>query len=119
MSISDLLNIPFLSDSFAKAILFITTKPNYYDFGHTTFLKLDIIDSDEIVISYQKKHKFIGFVLDCFSKEDIYVCCDAGISRSSAFAYVLAKKLGKHDIAKDIERTFGFMNMNIRKQLEK
>lgn len=117
ISISDLLYIPWLSESYEKAILFITTKPNYYNFGHTTFLKLDLIDSDEIEIPLGMKNKFLRFVLDCFHKNEIYVCCDAGLSRSPAFAYALAIKLGKIEIADDIQKTFGFMNMNIKKQL--
>jgi len=117
MSISDLLNVPFLSNSYDKAILFISTKSNYYNFGHTTFLKLDLVDSTDITIPFGTKHKFLGFVLDCFSKNEIYVCCDGGISRSSAFAFALAKKLGKHKIANDIHNRFRFMNLNIRNQL--
>lgn len=116
-SINRLLHIPNLKNSFEKAILFISTKPNYYDFGHTTFLKLDLVDSDEIEIPFGMKHKFLGFVLDCFSKKEVYICCDAGLSRSPAFAYVLAKKLGKHKLAKEIKDTFQFMNVSIRKQL--
>lgn len=117
MSISDLLNIPFLSNSYEKAILFISTKPNYYNFGHTKFLKLEIVDSTNIVISFGTKHEFLGFALDCFSKKEIYVCCDGGISKSSAFAFALAKKLGKFEIANDIHNRFRFMNINIRNQL--
>lgn len=117
ISISNLLHIPWLSNSSEKAILFITTKPNYYNFGHTTFLKLDLVDSDEMVLPYGTYHKFLGFVLDCFYKNEIYVCCDAGLSRSPAFAYVLAIKLGKKEIARDILQTFKFMNMSIKTQL--
>ena len=87
MSIQDLLRIPYLKSSYEHAIIFVTTNPNYYDFGCTRFLHLYIADTNAPVISdcdFQQLYYFANVESKTF--ETIYVCCDAGLSRSPAVA---------------------------------
>lgn len=111
MPIQDLLHIENLKNSFKHAIIFVTTKPNYYDFGFTRFIQLNIADTDAPVISDYTKN-----VISYFAKREsikfqtIYVCCDAGLSRSPAVALFLAYK--RHDTvtAGNIINQYKFLN---------
>jgi len=87
MSIQNLLRIPYLKSSFKHAIIFVTTNPNYYDFGCTRFLHLIIADTNSPVIrdcDFQQIYYFAK--KECSEFETVYVCCDAGLSRSPAIA---------------------------------
>lgn len=91
MSIQDLLRIPNLKNSFENAIVFVTTNPNYYDFGYTKFLQLNIADTDAPIISNCDLAKLSYFAKkESVKFETVYVCCDAGLSRSPAIALYIA-----------------------------
>lgn len=91
MSIQDLLRIPHLKSSFKHAIIFITTNPNYFDFGCTKFIHLTIADTDAPTIrdcDFQQIYYFAKN--ECTNFETVYICCDAGLSRSPAVALYIA-----------------------------
>ena len=118
MSIQDLLHLHALKNSLRIAIVFITTKPNYYDFGWTKFLQVNIADTDAPVITNCDLAR-----LSYFSKKEskefeiVYVCCDAGLSRSPAVAYFIATKLGDRKQALKIDDKYRFMNLALFRKL--
>ena len=116
MSIQDLLHIPHLKNSFNLAIIFVTTKPNYYDFGHTTFYQLNIADTKTPIIDRNDVIKLQGLIVMC-PYDTIYVCCDAGLSRSPAVAYFIATKLGDRKQALKIDDKYRFMNLALFRKL--
>ena len=118
MSIADLLHVEHLKNSYRSAILFISTKPNYYDFGSTLFYMLDIPDIDTPVIKGIQL-RLIKHILDCATEIDtLYVCCDAGLSRSPAMGYFIAKQIGDDEQAKTINQKYGFLNIHLLRKLK-
>lgn len=111
MSIQDLLRIPHLKNSFEHAIIFVTTNPNYYNFGCTKFLQLNIADTNAPIISNCDLA-----ILSYFAKkegrtfETIYVCCDAGLSRSPAIALYIATILNESDMIIELIKRHWFLN---------
>ena len=121
MSIQDLLHMPKLKDLYGVIIIFVTTKSNYYNFGHTLFYYLDIADTKAPVITRQTiitLKKILECKLEINTYYDtIYVCCDAGLSRSPAVAFFLATKLGDHKRALEIDDKYRFLNVALFKKL--
>lgn len=119
MPIDRLLQMQGLHDTHETAILFITLRPNYYDFGYwTPFFILDIADIETPILNGTHL-KTIKYILEHHTEIDIlYVCCDAGISRSPAIAYFIAKKLGYIERAKEIEQKYRFKNERLIDKLE-
>lgn len=105
------------------AILFVTLRQNYYDFGTTKFLQLRVKDSHGEDIDYEMYLKLADFLDYCkYSDYDekestTYICCDAGLSRSPAFAKFACKYLLKDKRAEDIEGKFRFLNHKIYQRL--
>lgn len=94
--IAQLLHTPHLLSSFNVAIVFVTTRPNYYHFGSTSFYMLDMPD----VSNYNVSQHIIGAFTDFLDRHidestTIYVCCDAGISRSPALAKFICEYFGQ------------------------
>lgn len=120
MSIQDLLRIPHLKSSYKHAIIFITTNPEYYDFGCTRFIQLNIADTDTPNISdcdFQKIYYFAK--KECNQFETVYVCCDAGLSRSPAVALYIAYMQYKNNTLdesvkiNEILEKYQFLNTNL------
>jgi len=116
MSIQDLLHIPDLKNSTDYIIVFITTKPDYYNFGYTRFYHFNIADTDMPVIK-KVDIKKIQDICNCGKYYKIYVCCDAGLSRSPAVAHFLAVKLHEFKQAEEIEKKYRFLNQALYKKL--
>jgi len=116
MSIQDLLRIPNLKN-ISCSIVFITTKPNYYDFGDTDFCLLNIADTNAPAISIQNYADMRRVLYYAKATKIIYVCCDAGLSRSPAVAHFLAVKLHEFEQAKEIEKRYRFLNQALYKKL--
>jgi len=126
MSIQDLLRIPHLKSSFKHAIIFITTNPNYYDFGCTRFLHLNIADTDAPTIrDYEFQRLYYFAKTESKTFETIYVCCDAGLSRSPAvalyIAYVQYMNNTLHDSVNinDILEKYRFLNKSLFEKLKR
>ena len=118
MSIQDLLRIPNLKSSFKHPIIFVPTNPNYFDFGFTRFLQLNIADTDAPIITNYVLERVSYFAKrECKSFETVYVCCDAGLSRSPAVALFLAYKLHDTVTACNIVKQYKFMNEELFKKL--
>ena len=109
MPIQDLLHLHALKDSSDHIIVFVTTKPNYYDFGYTRFYHLNIADTDTPIIKKADIRK-IQDICNCGKYYKIYICCDAGLSRSPAVAHFLAVKLREYKQAEEIEKKYRFLN---------
>jgi len=118
-SIQDLLHAEHLSNSFKHAIIFITTKPNYYSFGYTPFLKLDIPDVENPNISIYIKDCLEDFLDRVKDIDILYVCCDAGLSRSPAVAMFAAEHYGNEKQSMDIETNHRFINMSLYHEFKK
>lgn len=111
MSIQDLLRIPNLKNSFKYAIVFVTTNPNYYDFGYTKFLQLNIADTDAPTITNCDLARLSYFAKRESRKfEIVYMCCDAGLSRSPTVALYIASILNDSDMIMDIIDKYRFLN---------
>ena len=118
MSIQDLLRIPDLKHSFKIAIIVITTNKNYYDFGYTRFLHLNIPDTDAPVITNYDFERLSYFVKRDYSLfETVYVCCDAGLSRSPATALYIAMKIHDSGMVADIKAKYRFLNESLFEKL--
>ena len=118
MSIQDLLRIPHLKSSFKHAIIFVTTNSNYYDFGYTRFLQLNIEDTDVPIITNYDFERLSYFTKrECASFETVYVCCDAGLSRSPAIALYIAKRLDNSDMIGKIKDGYWFLNKSLYNKL--
>jgi len=117
MSIEQLLQIPNLESSYKHMIIFVTTKPNYYDFGCTNFALLNIADTDVPVISPNIISTLKYRISEGRLYDTIYVCCDAGLSRSPAVALFLARKLGEYEQGDKIDEKYRFLNGALYKRL--
>lgn len=117
MSIQDLLHIPSLKNNEECAIVFVTLKPDYYDFGNTDFYLLNIADIDTPIITLESINNIKWILARHEYYKTIYVCCDAGLSRSPAVAYFLATKLGDHKRALEIDDKYRFLNVALFKKL--
>ena len=112
MPIEQLLRIPNLYNRDYTTIIFITTNPGYYDFGGTLFIQLNIADTDAPVISKQDIIRLRNSI-SWMKHDTIYVCCDAGLSRSPAVARFLAVKLGEFHQAEEIIKKYRFLNITL------
>jgi predicted protein tyrosine phosphatase len=118
MSIQDLLHLHALKNSLKIAIVFVTTKPNYYDFGWTKFLQVNIADTDAPTITNCDLARLSYFVKkESKEFEIVYVCCDAGLSRSPAVAYFIATKIGELKQAREISDKYHFLNTGLYRKL--
>lgn len=117
MSIQDLLRIPYLKNSFNHAIIFVTTNPGYYNFGHTKFWQMNTADTDTPIVSDQSLKELKQIIKNNQDFETIYVCCDAGLSRSPAVAAFIAAMIDKSQQALDINKKYRFMNMPLYNKL--
>ena len=115
--IENLLRLHALKNSLRIAILFVTTKPNYYNFGSTLFYQLNIADTDAPVIKEQDMRKLKDVLHAANLFETIYVCCDAGLSRSPAVACFLAAKLKKFEQVVEIMIKYRFLNQALYEKL--
>lgn len=118
MSIDRLLQSCWLQNSFHEAILFISTRPDYYNFGGTQFFILPIEDTDNPKITAYQKSELQHILDDSNVIETLYVCCDAGISRSPAVALFIAYKLNLTEQIKKIEATYMHFNERLFKKLK-
>lgn len=117
MPIEQLLRMSGLYNRDKTIIIFITTKPDYYSFGDTTFVQLNIADTNAPAIS-REDFNILGFVARMKGLYDtIFVCCDAGLSRSPAVAHFLAIKLQEFDRAREIEKKYRFLNNALYEKL--
>jgi protein-tyrosine phosphatase len=112
-SIDELLQIPHLKSSFAKAIIFVTVRPNYYDFGCTQFVKLNILDMDGSDIQDWQVDNLRQFLYNVRDVEIIYICCDAGLSRSPAIAAFVAHYFVEIKRAMEIREKYKFLNEEV------
>lgn len=120
MSIQDLLRIPDLKHSFKIAIIVITTNKNYFDFGYTRFLHLNIADTDAPIITNYDFERLCYFTnRESNLYETVYVCCDAGLSRSPAIAFYIAMETHNFKMALDIKAKYRFLNESLYKKLMK
>jgi hypothetical protein len=117
MSIQDLLHIRNLRSSYRNIIIFVTTKPNYYNFGCSTFYYLKLADTDTPVITETITRQLKTIIKTGSSYDTIYVCCDAGLSRSPAVALFLAQRLGEHHQAQLINDRYRFINLALYRKL--
>ena len=126
MSIQDLLRIPHLKSSYKHAIIFVTTNPEYYDFGCTRFIQLNVADTDAPIISdcdFQQIYYFAK--KECSKFETVYVCCDAGLSRSPAIALYIAYIQYKNGMLyetlniNEIHEKYRFLNAHLFNKLKK
>ena len=118
MSIDKLLQIPNLATDDKIGIVLITLRPNYYDFGQAKVVYLDIADTDTPVIEQYHMYRLNEFIAfkECYNV--LYVCCDAGLSRSPAVALYLARKLNLTKQAKQIDEKYQFLNTRLYLKLE-
>jgi len=117
MSIQNLLRIPYLKNSLKHAIIFVTTNPMYYDFGYTQFRQMNIADTNTPIVSDQSMKELKQIIQTSQNYDTIYVCCDAGLSRSPAVAHFLAVKLHEFEQAKEIEKKYRFLNQALYNKL--
>ena len=117
MSIADLLWLKHLRNSTSHAIVFITTKPNYYDFGSTLYYKFTIADTDAPIVGTTDMQRIHFLCRHCEDLDTIYVCCDAGLSRSPAIAHYIAVQIGEFSQAEEMETKYRFMNKRLYEKL--
>ena len=117
MQIEQLLQVPGLRNSYDKIIIFVTLKPNYYDFGCTNFYLLNIADTDAPIITNTAIADIKSAIKIGKLVKTIYVCCDAGLSRSPAIAHIIAVQLGEYKQAHDIEEKYRFLNQALYNKL--
>ena len=126
MPIQDLLHLHALKDNEDILIIFVTTKPNYYDFGSTKFIQMNIADTEAPIIKREDAcslQRTIWAMQQCYRQylyyvyNTVYVCCDAGLSRSPAVAHFLACKLNQFEQAEEIEKKYKFLNQALYKKL--
>jgi predicted protein tyrosine phosphatase len=117
MPIQDLLRIPFLRNNLGTAIVFVTENPDYYDFGLTQFTLLNVPDSD--IFNDNEIEQFKDILEDIEVYETIYVCCDAGISRSPAVALYIAEYFGEKEQAEEIKSKYIHLNKDLYERLRR
>jgi len=115
--IQNLLRIPYLKNSFKHAIIFVTTNPMYYDFGYTQFWQMNTADTNTPIVSDQSMKELKQIIQTGQDYDTIYVCCDAGLSRSPAVARFIAVKLHEYKQAEEIEKKYRFLNQALYKKL--
>lgn len=125
MSIGELLAVQHLYSSYRTAIVFISTKPNYYDFGVTPFLKLSVSDvtkqeDKKVGISDTQIKYLFDFIDELKDRpvDTLYVCCDAGISRSPAIAYFIASSFESITTCVRIAETYCHLNKDLLKRIQ-
>jgi len=118
MSISDLLNISYLKNSYRVAIMFISEKPDYYDFGFTWYYKANIADTDTPIISKWTRRMLEHIIENADDIDILYICCDAGISRSPAIGYFIAHKINEIDQATNIKEKYPYLNWYLVRKLK-
>lgn len=118
MSIQDLLHIEHLAGSLSIGIIFITTKPNYYNFSCTPFYIFNTADTDTPIFSKNKVSLFNKFLEVYRNIETWYICCDAGLSRSPAVAAYVAEYYNDFITAAEITLNHRFINIAIYNKLK-
>ena len=116
--IDQLLQVKHLMHSSSKAIVFISKRPNYYNFGLTPFFMIRIPDVDDYSDMPTLIVDKLLYWLDNNAKsvETIYVCCDAGISRSPAVAKFILEYFNKDSLW--INNHFYHYNKELYKRLK-
>lgn len=124
MPIDSLLRVNHLYSNLCNSIIFLSTRPNYYNFGCTPFLHLQIPD-----VTFSED-PYVGItndeISDLFTFLDneiigtntIYVCCDAGISRSPAVALFIANYIGDTTQSKRIDSQYPFLNNDLYNRIK-
>lgn len=120
MSYQDLLRCRSLYNNLSIHILITSEINDYFDFGHTHYTKLSILDTDNPKIrngDVYRLQNFIGKLKDDIelgvSIKTIYVCCDAGIRRSPALALYICSRLGLDEQAKQIINKCRFLHQKL------
>jgi predicted protein tyrosine phosphatase len=113
--IQNLLNNPEV------AIIFATKKPNYYFFGTTPFLHLNIPDTTveediNVGILNSQIKELIDFIANTKAKI-LYICCDAGLSRSPAIGMFVAQLIKDDAQYNEIKETHCFANIDLYERL--
>jgi len=125
-SITDMINrYPHLPEMFTFKygdIQVIIITKNEYDLGFSPLLTLDFDDvmkSDKHGTFIQKKHieSIIEKLPEIKKALLVYVCCDAGISRSPAVASALAHFLGDAKSYGNITYRYPFSNNDVFTEL--
>lgn len=116
--IDKLLQIKGLMNTFRSATIFISTRPNYYNFGYGWFDILNIADTDAPIVSKYHRMVIDSLISNANEYETIYICCDAGLSRSPAVALYMARKLNLTIVADSIESKYRFYNRALLRKLE-
>lgn len=105
-------------DSFEHVIIFVSKRPNYYNFGTTPFYTFRVPDVD----NYDDMPEyFISAFKDFLDRNicenhTVYVCCDAGISRSPAVAKFILYYFGINESW--IDNLFANYNKALYKKLK-
>lgn len=115
--IPTMLKTPHLSSSLNHAILFITTHPNYYQFGCTPFKIIHIKDSDGTDITRCMVKNIVRWLSSLDGIDTLYVCCDAGLCRSPAMAKFICDVLNRPDESRYISENYPFLNTNVYQSL--
>lgn len=118
MSIQELLCIKHLRSSYKTAIVFITHKSCYYDFGTTWFTHLDIKDEDKPHVEDYQVKRLDSLIQLGVRFDTIYVCCDAGLRRSPAVALYIAFHLHDSELMREIEESHKFMWFELYEELQ-
>lgn len=105
-SIDELLRKPNLKNSLNIGIIFISTRPNYFNFGYTPFLQIFKEDENTPYLSDWQVETLNSFIDNHSTFDIIYVCCDAGIRRSPAVALYIAARLGNEKEGNRINKMY-------------
>ena len=116
--IDKLLQVKGLMNTFRSATIFISTRPNYYNFGYGWFDILNIADTDAPIVSKYHRMVIDSLISNANEYETIYICCDAGLSRSPAVALYMARKLNLTHSVENIEKKYRFYNKALLHKLE-
>lgn len=122
LSIDDMIyQYPHIKESNIRII--IITKNKYeYNFVPLLELRFDDITRDETndklsFISKEDIHEIKRRIPDIKKAHIIYVCCDAGISRSPAVASALARYLGDSESYSELMWKYPYANKDIFQDL--
>lgn len=115
----------FLKDNNEVVLIFITCRTDYdynlASFGSTPFLDLFIADTNAPIIGINNiaSLKFITKYIKNNNIQNIYICCDAGLSRSPAVAAFLAFYLkdGPQYMKLRDEKFYPHLNLSLLQEL--
>jgi predicted protein tyrosine phosphatase len=109
MPIDSLLRVNHLYSTLSNSIIFLSTRPNYYNFGCTPFLHLQIPDTTFLedpsagITDEQISDLLVFLDTELVGINTLYVCCDAGLSRSPAVALFISNYIGDTPQSKIID----------------